>query len=146
MSASMGDIAIALIALAGVLIPVFWGTRQATRDRQALKDEADLLASIPEDMRTGLRKHIERRLDIYLFESERRPVMRARRKAFVGVMLIVLPSVVSVALGSSGLVPEVWQKPAIAILASTLYLGLLLLIFGARSYARERRRIAFRGE
>lgn len=142
----MGDIAIALIALAGVLVPVFWGTRQATRDRQALKDEADLLASIPEDMRTGLRKHIERQLDLYLFESERRPVTRARRKALVGVILVVLPSVLSVALGSSDVVPEVWQKPAIAVLASTLYLGLLLLSLGAWSYARERRRLAFRGE
>lgn len=142
----MGDIAIALIALAGVLIPVFWGTRQATRDRQALKDEVDLLASIPEDMRTALRKHIERQLDLYLFESERRPVKRARSKALVGMVLIVVPSVVSVVLGSSDRVPQAWQKPTIAILASTFYLGILLLLLGASSYARERRRIAFRGK
>ena len=119
------DIIVALIALVGVLVPVYWGSRADARDRAAMKELADLLAVLPADLesRGELREHLNTSITAYVGSTkpESASVNRLHGQALA---LIVLGVLVILAGGALWLVkvdvpnPAAWERwsgPALAV-------------------------------
>ena len=88
-----GDIAVAVIALTGVLLPVYLGTSQAVRQRRAIKELADILEALPDGLAGGTELEEQLNSSIRLYVTQHNPSEASRRrsrrtaKVFLGAAL-----------------------------------------------------------
>jgi hypothetical protein len=142
-----GDIIVALIALIGVLVPVYWGSRADARDRTAMKELADLLDVLPDDLETraDLRQHLNKSITAYV-GSTKPQVATLNRLHSQAVALMVVGLVVLLSAGALWLVKvdvpdpaawEIWGGPALA------FIGYLMAYGGWWRWMKWRREKAY---
>lgn len=98
-----GDVAVALIALVGVLGAALLSARDASRERKALREEAEILPLLPESVREDFEKHVVLRSNTYLEEEQKRPSRRAKR-------IVLVTFSVGVILTAAGAVAGSWDE------------------------------------
>lgn len=67
-----GDIVVAVIALVGVLLPVYLGASVSARDRRSMKETAELLEALPDDLEQAeaLKNHLNTAVAAYIARAE----------------------------------------------------------------------------
>ncbi len=142
-----GDVVVAVIALVGVLTPLYLSSSSAGRERRALKELADIVAVLPQGLgsEAALRAHLDDAMEGYVVRHQPDAAMRrALRRRGNGLVAGGLVGFLLLTLVLSGILNnDIGGRPAdldsllpVVVLVATASYGLV----GAGAWMRVRGR------